>query len=347
MQTWRRARSAVLLAAASLIAVACSSGTASTATVATLVTRASAIAEAGVNPTRPFSATGPWNTPTPPSTKWFDTSVLHQLAAPISNGDQRRHFWIAQEAKVVYAIATDPVWTFNMPDFIDTNFHRNRPAATFTMHAPDTLAPSSGSDHILTVVDGRTYVDVWLAEVDAAKHTVTGTGWATGDIVDGPGAGSSDNNDGSRAANFSWIAGQISGYDLQAGVIDHALVVSLPPDMLDGVSNKFVPPATAPDNGGATGPIVMGSRIGVPAGLAAPAGLSPLGRMIFDALQKYGAFVGDFSGPDKIVFYGDGASIAPTQLDTLFAYWDHGGPVSGSADLDKIQPLLRIADYRP
>ena len=240
-----------------------------------------------VAPGRPWSASSPWNTPTPAGTRWYDSTVLH-TASPV-NGDARRHWWVSNTGVGVYqGTATDPVWTFNLPAINDTYFHRVHPASRFSVRAPAGMQAGDGSDKILFVVNGTTYYEVWLADVNPATRTVTGQMWSTGDYITGPGAGS-PNNDGVRAANFSWAGGLITGRDLANGKIDHALAVALTADTLDGNSGRFRFPATAWDNGGATGPIQMGSRIGVPAGVAMPAGLSPVGVMMFNALQTYGA----------------------------------------------------------
>jgi hypothetical protein len=232
-----------------------------------------------------------------------------------------------------------------MPAFVAPAWHRNRPAASFTVRAPAALAASTDSDHILVVVDpvSGNYVEVWQAVVDATAHTVIsspGPGWATGNMITGPCAGTLANNDGVRAANFCWSAGLITGTDLAAGKIDHALVVALPYDMLQ--SGGWRAPATAWETVG-NGPIQMGSRIGIPAGTPMPAGLSPIGVMVFNSLQTYGSFVGDFCGGQWPMFYADQGTVTDAQVAPLYQYWYH----SGSADMEKIGPLLRIADYQP
>jgi hypothetical protein len=249
-----------------------------------------------------------------------------------------------------------------MPAYVAPSFHRNRAAARFMVHAPANLAAGADADHILVVIDPTTgdYVEVWQASVDAAHFTVTNLpgspGWARGNAVTGPGAGTLSNNDGVRAANFSWAAGLITRSDLDAGKIDHALVVALTQDTLMGGGNTghqggiststplaWRAPATAWDAGWWTGPIKMGSRLGIPAGTPKPAGLSSLGSMVFDALQKYGAFVGDYAGGAWPMFYADKYTLSSNDLCSLFCYWNYGG----SSDMEKIAPLLRVADYQP
>jgi len=246
---------------------------------------------------------------------------------------------------------TDPVWTFVMPNYVASAWHRNRPATTFTMRAPANIAPSTGSDHMLDVIDpiSGDYVESWLATVDPTTHTVTsaGPGWARGNAITGPGAGTMSNNDGVRASNFSVTGGLITGADLAAGSIDHALVVALPHDMLkggNGTAQPYVAPATAADSGYWTGPIIMGSKIGIPAGTPMPTGLSALGVMTFNALRTYGAYVGDFTGGNWPSFSADSNTVTQAQACPLFCYWNYSG---SSADMEKLGPLLRIANYQP
>jgi hypothetical protein len=274
---------------------------------------------------RPFSALSAFNTPTPAGTAWYDTPRLHTLKTPNVDGDSRLHWWVGTGGVGVnVAQPGDPVWTFRMPDYVAPAYNRNRPAQTFQVHAPITLQDDGTNDHIVT--SGNPAYNGGKA------------GWATGNIHAGPGAGST-NNDGVRAANFSWIAGLITGSDLASGTIDHALAIALPYDMLN---HGFRAPATSWDDSG-TGLIQNGSRIGILGGAPQPAGLSPVGIMVFNALKKYGAFVGDFTGGLWPLFYADSATVTDAQVAPLYKFWNY----NGSADMDKIIPLLRVADYQP
>lgn len=297
---------------------------------------------------RPFAANSPWNTPTPTGTKWFDSGLLHQNTTPM-NGDSMLHWWVnTGSVGVYYAADTDPFWTFDMPELNAAAWHRVRAAQTFSVRAPADLMDGGDSDHVLVLVSGDTYYEVWNAQVDPAARRVStragGANWAVDSISSGQGAGTLANNDGTRASNFSWAGGLITGDDLKNGSIDHALVLALTAPLLKAGSNPdYVHPATAWDNGGSFGPIKMGSRIGIPAGTPRPAGLSTVGNMVFDALQKYGSFVGDFCGGAWPMFYADKNTVIDAQMQPLYAFWQYGG----SADMEKIQPLLRVANYQP
>ena len=293
---------------------------------------------------RPFAGGSPWNLPIPAGTKWYDSPILH---APVDAGAVTRHWYVSETAtRVWHATTTDPLYTFNLPAFIDLTFNRNRPASTFQFRCPTTAAPGTDEDHIFFVVDDATgdYVELWQAV--RTGNTFTAQGWARGNIRTGSGTGtavaSGGNNAGVRAANFSWAAGLLTGADIAANKIDHALVLSLGYGLLDNTTWRA--PATAPDNGGHNGPIIMGSRLGIPAGTARPPGLSPLGNAMLDALVTYGAFVGDFAGTPYPLLYADAGTVTEGDLRVrrLFTWWDGWVP-----DADLIGPLVRVADYQP
>ncbi len=287
---------------------------------------------------RPFSSTSPWNTPTPLGTKWFDTDLLHHY-----NGGPL-HWWVNNSSAVVwYGRSTDPVWTYIMPAINDPVLNRHWPASTFRVRAPKWMRDGGDSDHINVLVYGGRYYETWLTNIDPVRRVVRATVWARGNITYGPGAGTRTTSDGVRASNFSWAGGLITGSDIRRGSISHALAVALPGHMLSSAYRSNIWPATAWDTGGSWGPIRMGTRIGIPRGVAMPAGLSSVGRLVFRALQNYGAFVGDFAGGSWPVFYADKNSVAEYMVAPLFQFWDRGG----SADMEKIGPLLRVANYQP
>lgn len=296
---------------------------------------------------RPFATNSPWNTPIPGGTAWFDHVRLHQFT-----DGSLQHWYGLQPFGVVYANNSMPTWTFNMPDFVATDFNRNRPATTFTgVHAPADLATSGDVDHVLCVVqEDGSYIEMWQAQVDATNHVVYTNGpagWATGNMITGTGCGglvsSGGNNAGNRASNFSWAAGLLTGYDIAHGSIDHAIALALPGHMLDDRWMSYRSPATAWDNAsGGLGPFNNGTLIGIPAGVSEPAGLSSLGHMMFVALQTYGAYVGDFVGGSWTAFYADRFTVSDPQIQPLYVWWG-GGP----SDTDRLVPLLRVANYQP
>lgn len=296
---------------------------------------------------RPFSSSSPFNTLTPSNTSWFSTPSLQTT----SDGQNRN--WYNGISRVWYAKDTDPLWTLNVTSPQDVAASRNRPSpATFSVRAPANMMvdPSNiDPDHVLLLVSGTKYYEVYQAHVDPATRTVTNDyyGYAVGDVLTGYGTGTDAThiNYGTRAANYSWLAGLITGRDISAGKIDHALAVALTYDTLygSGCNHNAIwrAPATFWDNGGWCGPIQMGSKIGIPAGVAKPSGLSTLGGMMFDAFQQYGAYVGDYAGGPWPSVYRDANSTVDTTASPFSPY------NSWVTDWAKITPLLKVADYQP
>ena len=294
---------------------------------------------------RPFAPGSVWNTPTRTSTRWYDLDLLHRTA----KGEQRM-YWMGRAVSIFYARPTDPVWTLKLPASNEWAAC-NRPAQaakTVQVRAPAGVgpAPNNGGDNVVVLVDGTRYYEIWLTTVDRTQRTITGKGWGEGDIRTGSGIGTSTTHAGVRASNFSWAAGALPGHDVKQGRIDHALAIELPYDMLDGRGAPvppFIPPATCGDNGGWKGPIKSGSKIGIPAGVAQPAGLTAMGSMVFHALQKYGAYVGDFVGGQWPFFVADANTVTNAQTRPFYATWEY----NMKADYQKLEGLLRVADYQP
>jgi len=295
---------------------------------------------------RPFASSSPWNTPTPASTQWFDSSLLHG-----------RDWWVNTDLGITWSSPSDPIWTFDLPAFTGDDWHRTRPATRIHARAPQTLTPQPSDDLVVIAADPSTgdYIEIWAASVDRTNLTVTGQVWGSGNMITGLGVGDATTNlnAGVRASNFAWAAGLITQADVTSGKIDHGLALALPPDMVKGGSPPVGPyraPATAGNGEWPTGPILMGSKIGIPAGIPRPPGLSSIGNMVFDALQTYGAYVGDVCGGSP-AFTADGPSMGlptgsgvdNTPVDPLVACWNHGG----ICDMKLIGPLLRVADYQP
>jgi hypothetical protein len=295
-----------------------------------------------------FSPTSPWNTPIGAGAAFTDHPILHVMSEPI-NGDLRRHGYVS-DARTLFihrGAAADPEWTFNLPAINDPVFNRVKPATTLKLRAPATLAAGVDEDHVLALVGpDRRWVEVWQAVVNPTTRVVTGQAWAAGSLDTSPGAGTTTGyNDGTRAANFSWLAGAITGREIDAGVIDHALVIGAGYGVLSNTAWKA--PATAPDNGNHDGPLAMGQRLGIPPGVAMPTGLSTLGVMVFKALQTYGAYIGDFVGSPYLMLFIDGATVNFDACRPLFAWWEENVDLPTNekrADLDRIGPLIRLVD---
>lgn len=95
---------------------------------------------------------------------------------------------------------------------------------------------------------------------------------------------------GMSASGISYLATTITEADVASGQIHHAIAMQV----VD--CNGSVAPADRTDCGSSTGAPSEGTWFRLPAGTPMPAGLTPLARMVFSALQTYGAVVVDHAG---------------------------------------------------
>jgi len=189
------------------------------------------------------------------------------------------------------------------------------------------------SDNHLSIIDRARGIEwgMWATRRDAFGRWMTGLGAVTdlrGTGVAPPWFDSPRELDShrARAGGFPLIAGLILLEEIEAGAIEHALVFAYDHCR----SGLFVPPAStaqvtqleAIDSRG----IPMGGRIQLdPAWDVESSGLSRAGKIIARALQKYGAFCGDYAGAN--VLYAENSPEAveawqgvldPRDLGTVF-----------------------------
>jgi hypothetical protein len=99
------------------------------------------------------------------------------------------------------------------------------------------------------------------------------------------------------ATQMSPLGGLIRTWDLQQGVIRHALQLIAAPTVLN---NQVVWPAITPDSYITTNPntgfVPYGGLLAIPSNAVMPTGMSAAGQMIWTALRNYGAYVNDSQG---------------------------------------------------
>jgi hypothetical protein len=250
----------------------------------------------------PFASSSPWNTPLG-SGAAFDSRPVVTL----SNSTP----WINRaeySVNVVRASATDPLVTI---DATGGSF-----PGPVTVRIPASAAPAAGTDAHLVVIspDGTHASEFWLLDLTARTAGVylpvdlegsgVGLGWV-------------------RATGVSLLGGLIRRGEMTK--IPHALAVALPYGLL---GDGHVWPAISDDDGGAPGTAPEGSLLAIPPGTPRPAGLSPLGGAIFDALSHYGAYVVDQSGAGAATFVAEPSADAPSVNAAL-------------TDMRVVMPLLR------
>jgi hypothetical protein len=267
----------------------------------------------------PFAASSPWNTAILSSTTWTASAIL-----------SASHWWVNDEAysvPVVTSSSSQPLVAVQAPA------SWGWPAATLQLNIAAGVTGASGTDAALLVISNGTAYNFWqFNRVDAthatasayAEASLSGSGWGTPSPFLGAGI---------RAVGASELGGLITGSDLSAGAINHALAISLDSSI---TSNKFVPPAISSD-GSASGSVSEGARLGIPAGTSMPGGLSSVGQMVWNAFMRYGGYVVDTSGGNTL--YADPNSVPPSAINPL-----RNAGASGQSDLDIIIPHLKIAN---
>lgn len=272
---------------------------------------------AGATPAwRPFSADSPWNEPIPAA------APLDRASASLIDDLASRGAWhinIRDWSIPVYFVDADATPRQNVGDSRPGIYGRGF-AAPRRIPIPDgaVASPPVGahSDNHLCVVDRAKGLawDMWAARQDEDGRWFTGLGAVTdltGSGVAPPWYDSPREFDShrARASGFPLVAGLIMLDDIKSGQIDHALAFAydhcrtglfVPPastaqaDQLDAVNSRGIP---------------MGGRIQLdPAWDVDGSGLSPVGKIIARALQKYGAYCSDYAGAN--VFYAENSPSA-------------------------------------
>jgi hypothetical protein len=137
-----------------------------------------------------------------------------------------------------------------------------------------------------------------------------------------------------RACGLPLIAGLIRVEEMQAGAIEHALVIAYPHVR----AGFYTPPASTSQAANGNGAqadrgIPCGGRIQLDPSLDLDAlGLTPSGKIIALALQKYGAYVGDYSGAMSL--YAENAPAAR-------AIWS-----AGLLDTYEVRDQLQLSSFR-
>lgn len=261
---------------------------------------------------RPFAATSSWNTPIA-SNATFETvgwppGALFGVA------------WSSYSPAIYVSSASDPVVSIEHPA------SWGRPADTLEIRIPADVDGAPGTDGELLVIDGDTVHNFWqfrrlstekaAAQSYAATNVVTGNGWGRASPFLGAGI---------VAAGASQLAGLLVQEETDRGEIAHALQLS--------VDARYAKPGHAGEaiNGDGRNPdglVREGQRLAIPATVAMPRGLSPLGQKVFRAYQTYGAFVIDVAG-------------GVTNLRAQANAYDPATITALQQDLTRISPLLQ------
>ncbi len=268
---------------------------------------------------RPFNDQSPWNTPIAPDAAVDPDSAT--MIADFSSISGQTQFWINIQdysVPVYWVDSSTPTVAVNA-SLGGTGFRTG--AASDSVAAGTGMAPiptgataAAGTDRHLAIIDRNANMEwgFW----DAAPGS---TGWTAGEAstldLSGTGVRPPERNNpwwaghGPRACGYGLINGLIMAQEFSCGAIEHALVVAYPHIR----SRYYTPPASTAQgtttDAIATRGILCGGRIQLdPALDITTLGLSKSGLIIAKALQKYGAYVGDYSG--AVSLYADASESA-------------------------------------
>lgn len=283
---------------------------------------------------RPFSEDSPWNTRVPDGAALATDSraLVEDMFSSSPWGPHLDVNIAGYSIPLYWADATTPTVEV-LADYGGEGWTgTNGSNARGVMPVPEGAEPDREGDHHMLVVDRQRQLEwgCWNMRLEGgqwraglcARVDLSGTGVRV-PITE---AHSWYLAAGARACGFPLIAGLIRTDEIEAGRIDHALVIAYPHIK----SRYFTPPAsTAQGTGDAipTRGIPCGARVQYDPSVDLDAlGLSRSGRIIMRALQEYGAYVGDYSG--AISLYAENSAAAQ-------AYW-RGGVLGSYELLDKI-----------
>ena len=293
---------------------------------------------AGGGAWRPFSDSSPWNTPIPASPE-LEANSAQLVANFIASSPFGPHLDVniaTFSVPLYWADASTPTY----PVYASIGGEGwNGVPSTLAVPIPAGATPDPQTDHHMLVISpdrtkewgcydmsySASATPNWQANL-CATADLTGTGVRT----PAPQANPWWMAHGARACGFPLVAGLIRVEEIQAGRIDHALVIAYP-----GIQpGHFTPPASTPSAiGNAPG------GVGVPCGGrfqfdpsvdVTTLGLSRADTIVMRALQEYGAYVGDYSG--ALTLYAENSAAAQ-------AYWTG---VLGSSDLTGKIDLTRF-----
>ena len=294
---------------------------------------------------RPFSDSSPWNTRLGESPEVDPASA--QLIADFASIPGQDQFWInIQDYSIpVYWVDANVTGMVTvMAELGATGFRTGAPdegdvAGTGLAPIPTGAMAAPGDDKHLLIVDRNTRMEWGFYDATRSGGKWTAAVAATQDLSDSGVRPPEEDSPwwaahGPRACGFGLVAGLITTEEIEAGRIEHALVVAYPHVR----SRYYTPPAsTAQGTFGdaiASRGIMCGGRIQLDPSLdISELGLSPAGQAIARALQEYGAFVGDYSG--AVSLYAEASPDAQ-------AVWRRGSlnnETAGKIPLDRFRVL--------
>eukprot|EP00028_Trichosphaerium_sp_Am-I-7-wt_P013479 CAMPEP_0168513766 /NCGR_PEP_ID=MMETSP0405-20121227/3682_1 /TAXON_ID=498012 /ORGANISM="Trichosphaerium sp, Strain Am-I-7 wt" /LENGTH=330 /DNA_ID=CAMNT_0008532709 /DNA_START=286 /DNA_END=1278 /DNA_ORIENTATION=- len=254
---------------------------------------------------RPFNDISPWNTPIPKNAT-IDPKSDSLIKGPFGFSFNHLALNIKTYSIPVYYVNNTVPKTKVHPTVLAGKGFNPDPMVPI----PAGATPAAGTDKHMCIADIgiKESWDMWYT-LDEQE------GWTckVGATTDLSGSGSRPSKYkanpwtlavGARACGFPLIAGLIRVEEMKAGVIDHALVFAYPYCM----SNHFVYPAstaqgTVPGNCTDTRGIPCGGLVRLSEDFDIEgSSLSREGKIIARAMQKYGAYMGDYADVVPVIY---------------------------------------------
>jgi hypothetical protein len=274
---------------------------------------------------RPYDDTSPWNTPIP-SDAALDPDSAALIADFESSSEYGEHLDVniaGYSVPLYWADSSTPRHTITCRVGGHGFVGDNGMDATAEIPIPDDAAPDPESDHHLLIIDRSTNTEYGLWDAQEADGVWT---CGLGALQDLSGEGVRPLAEvadpwweahGPRACGYGLSAGLIRPEELEAGVIEHALIVAYP-HVRAGMYVSPASTAQAANGAGAQSDrgIPCGGRIQYDPSIDVESiDTSDAGKAILRALQVYGAYVGDYSG--AISLYADNSPDAQSYYDSI------------------------------
>ena len=279
-----------------------------------------------------YSSSSPFNTPVPanPTVAPNSSQIVQRLASlgpPAANNAGAAGTPMDWSHPVYFAKASDPVYTIHQTGWANPDVEGRQ------IHIPVGAKPAGGDDASFSVVDtdGWEY-DFWQAQAPSGNGGTFTANFAKRAPWDGNGLGTSGTpyQGGITAAGFSNQAGVIRLSEMKAGVINHALFMSVrgwngrvwPSAKLSGTTGEVADP-NAPAMGQHFWLDMTQPQIDA---LSVP----EWQKIILRAMAKYGMYVGDNGGSPWALQFESGDNYTSFgQQDPWIAYAQAQG-ITGS-----------------
>jgi hypothetical protein len=260
---------------------------------------------------RAFAATSSWNTPIAADAIYSPVHWPFSAHYGVAWSSYSPAIFVAKDSDPLVAVAYPPSWGYR--------------GGTLHVRMPIEADGAPGTDGELLVIERDVVHNFWQfkrhgpvtasARSYGAANLKTGSGW---------GHKSPFLSAGIVAAGSSQLAGLLIQAETDRGEIEHALQIAVESSL---ARPGAVGEAINSDGKNPRGIVQEAERLGIPPDVSPPSGLSSLGKKVFRAYQKYGAFVIDVAG-------------GVTNLRAQANAYDRATIAALQRDLVKITPML-------